>query len=232
MDQFARSELVLGEGSQDVLAGKTVAVFGLGGVGSYATEALCRAGIGRLVLTDDDTVNESNLNRQLYALHSTVGRKKVDVAAERCRDINPNCTVDKMAVFFNEETVSQYDFSRFDYVVDAVDTVAAKVLLAVKCRDAGVPLLMCMGTGNKTDPTRFVVTDLAETSACPLARVMRHELKKVGIEHLCVVYSTETARKNTVDDHGRHAPGSVPFVPPVAGLITAGEVVKYLLKDT
>ena len=213
-----------------------VAVFGIGGVGSYACEALARGGIGRLTLVDHDTVSESNINRQLVALHSTLGRYKTDVAAERILDINPECAVTVRHEFLLPENADTFDFSSFDYIVDAVDTVAAKVELAVRAYAAGVPLISCMGAGNKLDPTKFLVTDLFATSGDPLARVMRSALRKRGVPSLRVVCSAEPptplhpdfAQETTEGKGGRRAPGSLSFVPSVAGLIAAGEVIRTL----
>lgn len=231
MSQFERSELLFGVDSTEKLKAATVAVFGLGGVGSYVTEALARAGIGHLVLVDNDTVSESNLNRQLFALHSTLGQKKTEVATLRVRDIHPDIRVTTWNLFFDESTLPNFDFSSYSYVVDAIDTVGSKILLAQRCYEAGVPEICCLGTGNKREPSRFCVEDLAKTSVCPLARVMRRELKQRGIPHLPVVYSEEEPAHVCLSENGRHIPGSCSFVPPVAGMILAGEVVKNLLKN-
>ena len=199
-------------------------------MGSYAAEALARSGVGHLVLVDHDTVAESNINRQLCALSSTVGMPKAQVVAKRLRDINPELEVSVREEFFLPECADRFDFSAYDYVIDAIDTVSGKIGLVLTARDAGVPIISCMGAGNKTDPTSFCVTDLAKTSVCPLARVMRRELKKYGITHLKVVYSREAPVKPyfVPQGTGKTPPGSLAFVPAVAGLIAAGEVIKNL----
>jgi len=230
---FARTELLLGHAALDRLSRSRVAVFGIGGVGSFTVEALARSGVGHLILVDDDLVCLTNINRQLLALHSTVGRPKVDVMAERVRDINPAIDVETRKMFYLPENADAFDFSRCDYIVDAVDTVSAKIELAVRARRAGVPIISCMGAGNKLDPTRFEVADISATSVCPLCKVMRRELKRRGVENLKVVYSREPpVDRGTADSCGesahRRIPGSVAFVPSVAGLILAGEVVRDL----
>lgn len=233
MDQrFEREALLLGEEAVERLAACRVALFGVGGVGSYAAEALARSGVGTVELIDHDTVSITNVNRQLIALQSTVGRPKVNVAAERMRDINPNIKVIERREFFLPETAENFNFSDYDYVIDAIDTVSGKLSIAEAAVRAGVPMISCMGTGNKCDPTAFRVTDLAKTSMCPLARVMRRELKKRGILHLTVVYSEEEAMRPAahIDEAtGKQVPGSLAFVPSVAGLIAAGEAIKTLL---
>ena len=218
------------------LARARVAVFGLGGVGGYAVEALARSGVGALDLVDDDAVSLTNLNRQILATEQTVGMAKVDAAEQRIRSINPDCRVRKDRTFFLPETAERFDFTQYDYVVDAVDTVAAKLALAERAHAAGVPIISAMGAGNKLDPTAFSVADITETSVCPLARVLRKELKKRGIEHLKVVYSREAPLRPlsaAEEDGGAHprrdVPASNAFVPGVAGLILAGEVVKDLI---
>lgn len=236
MDQrFEREALLLGEAAVERLAACRVALFGIGGVGSYAAEALARSGVGTVELIDHDTVSVTNINRQLIALQSTVGRPKVSVAAERMRDINPNITVIERQELFLPENAHRFDFSRYDYVIDAIDTVSGKIAIAEAATRAGVPMISCMGTGNKCDPTAFRVTDLSKTSMCPLARVMRRELKKRGITHLTVVYSEEEAMRPVSacldEETGKQVPGSLAFVPSVAGLIAAGEAVKTLLKE-
>ena len=233
-EQFSRTALLLGEEALDKLAACRVAVFGVGGVGGHCVEALARSGVGALDLIDSDTVCLSNLNRQIIALHSTIGRKKVDVAAERVHDINPECKVTVYPIFYLPETQEQFDFSVYDYVVDCIDTVKGKLSLADQAQTAGTPIISAMGAGNKLDPTRFEVADIFETSVCPLARVMRTECRKYGIAHLKVVYSKEPPlhlheTAQTEDKAGRPAPGSVAFVPSVAGLIMAGEVVRDLI---
>lgn len=247
MDAFSRTEKVLGKPALETLRKSRVAVFGIGGVGSFTVEALARVGVGHFILVDDDRVGLTNLNRQLIALHSTIGRPKVEVMAERVRDINPQADVETFKIFYLPENAGRFDFSRCDYIVDAVDTVSAKVELAVRAHQAGVPIASCMGAGNKLDPTRFEVADIADTSVCPLCKVMRRELKKRGLTSLKVVYSreppvdpveTEAARCRPAcacPKDGpractarRRIPGSVSFVPSVAGLILAGEVVRDL----
>jgi len=228
-ERWSRQEYLMGEQAMARLRSARVALFGLGGVGAAAAEALARGGVGELHLIDHDTVSESNINRQLCALSSTVGRRKVDVVAERVADIAPEARVVTYPIFFLPET--ELDFSAFDYVIDAIDTVSAKVEIARRAVAAGVPMIMCMGTGNKLDPTAFEVEDLANTSVCPLARVMRRELRRHGIEHVKVVYSTEEAHvphSPMLGEHGKAIPGSVSFVPPVAGMIAAGEAIRTL----
>ena len=230
-EQHSRTAMLLGEAAVDRLAKARVAVFGVGGVGGYIAEALARAGVGALDLIDSDTVSVSNINRQIIALHSTVGRLKVDVMAERIRDINPACQVRTYPMFYLPETAGSFDFSAYDYVADAVDTVSAKLDLAVRAHEAGVPIIAAMGAGNKLDPAAFEVADLSKTSVCPLARVMRIELRKRGIHHMKVVYSKEEPHTPTVtvtDGPRRATPGSVSFVPGAAGLILAGEIIKDL----
>ena len=238
MNGFSRTELLLGAEAMEKLKNSRVAVFGVGGVGGYAVEALARSGVGALDLIDDDTVSESNINRQIIALHSTVGQPKVDVASARVRDINPDCIVRTHKTFYMPETADQFDFSQYDYVIDAIDTVTGKIGLVVQAKAAGVPVISSMGAGNKLDPTAFAVADIYDTSVCPLARVMRRELKKRGVESLKVVYSKEealtplTAGEETGIHTKRQIPGSVAFVPSVVGLILAGEVIKDLIRLT
>ena len=230
-DQFSRTRMLLGEAAMERLARARVAVFGLGGVGGYTAEALARSGVGALELIDNDTVSLTNLNRQLFALHSTVGQYKVDAARARLLDINPDMTVNTYRTFYGPETADEFDLTRYDYVVDAVDTVAAKLELAVRAQAAGTPIISCMGAGNKLDPAAFEVADIYKTSVCPLARVMRRELKKRGVTRLKVVYSTQPPLSPGAageDGGGRRIPGSVAFVPPAAGLVLAGEVVRCL----
>lgn len=233
---FSRSELLLGTESTEKLKNSCVAVFGVGGVGGYTVEALARSGIGELHLIDNDDVSLTNINRQIIALHSTVGKPKVDVLKERVLDINPECRVYTYNTFFVPEVADQFDFAKFDYVVDAIDTVAGKIQLAVSARAAGVPIICAMGAGNKLDPTRFEVEELEKTSVCPLARVMRRELKKRGIHGVKVVYSREepiTPRgeieTDSVHESRRQTPGSLPFVPAAAGLVLASAVVYDLI---
>ncbi|MCI1990125.1 MAG: tRNA threonylcarbamoyladenosine dehydratase [Oscillospiraceae bacterium] len=243
--EFSRSQLVMGRDAIEKLQSAAVAVFGIGGVGSYAAEGLARAGVGSIALFDDDKICLTNINRQIIALHSTVGVQKVDAMAGRILDINPNCRVEKHQCFYTPENADDFDLSRYTYLVDAMDTVSAKLELIVRADHAHVPVISCMGAGNKLDPTRFEVTDIYKTSVCPLARVMRHELRARGIGHLKVVYSKEPplsppggqkamCRQHCVCPPGtkricaarRAIPGSVSFVPPVAGMILAGEAVK------
>lgn len=227
-NEFSRTELLLGAEAMDKLKNSRVAVFGVGGVGGYVVEALARSGVGELDLIDNDTVSITNINRQIIALHSTIGRSKVDVAAERARDINPEIVVNRHECFFLPETADQFDFSGYDYVIDAIDTVSGKVEIILRCKEAGVPVISCMGAGNKLDPTRFRVADIYQTKVCPLARAMRGLLKKKGVENLKVVYSEEEAIQPA---GGGRVPASVAFVPSVAGLILAGEVIKDLVKE-
>ena len=232
-DLFARTRLLLGRDGLDRLAAARVAVFGIGGVGGYAVEALARSGVGALDLVDSDTVDPTNLNRQIIATMGAIGRPKTQVAAERVASINPSCIVRPRQCFFLPETADQFDFAAFDYVIDAVDTVSAKIALVEAAFAAGVPIVSSMGAGNKLDPTAFRVADIYETSVDPLARVMRRELRRRGIPSLKVVYSTEPPLVPADDDMAvkdgtRPAPGSVAFVPSVAGLILGGEVVKDL----
>ena len=228
---FSRTALLIGEESVQKLHTKRVAVFGVGGVGGYVVEALARSGVGALDLIDNDTVSLSNINRQIIALHSTIGRFKTEVAAERAKDINPDIIVRTHNVFYLPETAAQFDFSQYDYVVDAIDTVSGKLALIEQAKRANVPVISAMGAGNKLIPA-FEVADISKTSVCPLARVMRRELKKRGVEHVKVVYSKEeplvTDEKD--EESGKSVPGSVAFVPSVVGLIIAGEVIKDLIK--
>lgn len=231
LNEFSRSELLLGTDAMDRLRKARVAVFGVGGVGGYTAEALARSGIGAIDLIDNDTVNVTNINRQIIALHSTVGMLKTDAAEARILDINPNCRVTKHSVFYTPETASQFDFSDYDYVVDAIDTVTGKLELVMNADRCGTPIICSMGAGNKLDPTAFEVSDIYKTSVCPLAKVMRYELRRRGIKKLKVVYSKEPpiAPSALCDEESgsrRMIPGSVAFVPSVAGLIIAGEVIK------
>ena len=229
--QFLRTEMILGKESTDILAGKKVILFGLGGVGSYTAEALARAGIGSITIVDNDTVSVTNLNRQLCALRSTVGKAKVDVVKERILDINPDCKVIALQKFCLPENSDEFNLINYDYIADAIDTVSAKIDLAVKAQALGIPIISCMGTGNKLDPTRFTVSDIFKTSGCPLCRVMRTELRKRGIRKLEVVWSPEEPVKPaaTNEETGkRQTPGSLPFVPGTAGLIMAGKIILNL----
>ncbi|MDO5547931.1 MAG: tRNA threonylcarbamoyladenosine dehydratase [Eubacteriales bacterium] len=251
LNQFSRTELLFGQESMERLKRARVAIFGIGGVGGYTAEALARSGIGALDLIDDDKVCLTNINRQIYAVRSTVGKYKVDVAEARIRDIHPDCTVHTYKTFYSPETSGEFDFTQYDYIVDAIDTVTGKLELVEQAERAGTPIISAMGAGNKLDPTAFRVADIYETAICPLARVMRHELRKRGVRKLKVVYSEEqpvtpvedmaiscrahcicppgTARKCT---QRRQIPGSNAFVPSVVGLIVGGEVVKDLAAGT
>ncbi|HHV97543.1 MAG TPA: tRNA threonylcarbamoyladenosine dehydratase [Clostridiaceae bacterium] len=248
LNQFSRTELLIGKEGMEKLAKSRVAVFGIGGVGGYTVEALARSGVGTLDLIDDDKVCLTNINRQIIATRKTVGKYKVDVAKERILDINPNAIVNTYKTFFSPETSEQFDFSQFDYVVDAIDTVTGKIELVVQAKKHNVPIISAMGAGNKMDPTTLEVADIYETSVCPLAKVMRKELRKRGIDSLKVVYSKEppitpiedmtiSCRTNCICPPGtarkctqrRQVPGSNAFVPAVAGLIIAGEVIKDLI---
>ncbi len=234
MEHLARTKLLLGDGV-DKLRNKTVAVFGLGGVGGHVVEALARSGVGHLILTDHDTVSITNINRQLLALHSTIGQSKVKAAAARVRDIDPTIKITEMETFYGPDTAHLFDFSKIDYVVDAIDTVTGKLQLITAAKQANTPIICCMGTGNKLDPTRFQIADIAKTTVCPLARIMRKECAKRGLKNIKVLFSTEDPLPGGQPDseapEGRRSvPGSVAFVPGVAGLLMAGEVVKDLIK--
>ena len=232
MNPFSRTQFLLGHDAMEKLKNAKVAVFGLGGVGGYVAEALARSGVGALDLIDHDTISISNINRQLLATHSTVGMQKVDAAKQRILDINPNCIVRTFPVFYLPETADQFDFTDYDYIIDAIDTVTGKLQLVQRAKDCGTPIICCMGTGNKLDAAAFEVADISKTSMCPLARIMRKELAKRGIRQLKVVYSKEEALTPTGWEEEaaqlgkRQIPGSVSFVPGTAGLILAGEVIK------
>ena len=250
LNQFSRTELIFGKDAMEKLFNSRIAVFGIGGVGSYTAEALVRSGVGAIDIFDDDKVCLTNINRQLFATRKTVGKYKVDVAEERLLDINPNVKITKHNMFVTKENINEIDFKNFDYIVDAIDTVTAKLALVEKANENNIPIISAMGAGNKIDPTKFQVTDIYKTEVCPLAKVMRSELKKRGIKKLKVVYSKEepikpkttenlcseencicppdTKRKCSVR---RQIPGSNAFVPPVVGLIIAGEVIKDLIKN-
>ena len=226
-ESMERTAYLIGEAGVKRLAGLHVALFGVGGVGGYVADALGRAGIGTLTLVDKDTVSESNINRQIIATYETIGQRKTEVMEQRLRSINPEITVHCEDCFFLPDTAERFDFSQYDYVVDAVDTVTAKLELVKRAKEAGVPIISCMGTGNKLDPSKFEIADIGKTSVCPLARVMRRELKKCGISQLKVLYSKEEPIKHEAGS----VPGSISFVPPVAGLMIAGEVIKDLLRE-
>lgn len=232
-ETFIRTELLLGEDGVAALQQAKVAIFGIGGVGGYVAEALARSGVGAFVLVDRDVVSISNINRQIIATTRTVGKPKAELMRERILEINPEARVEVRNCFFLPENAAEFDFTAYSYVVDAVDTVTAKLEIVTRAGEAGVPVISSMGAGNKLDPTRFEVADIYETSVCPLARVMRRELKKRGVDKLKVVYSREealTPKRILSDESKRVIPGSVAFVPSVAGLILAGEVVKDLIR--
>ncbi len=249
LNQFSRTQLLFGPEAMEKLRHSRVAVFGIGGVGGYAVEALARSGVGTLDLIDDDRVCLTNLNRQLHATRKTVGQYKVDAAKDRVEEINPDCRVNIYKTFYMPDTKDQFDFSAYDYVIDAIDTVTGKLTLVEAAKAANTPVICSMGAGNKTDPTAFRVADIYETSVCPLARVMRTECRRRGIKHLKVVYSTEppirpledptiSCRRHCICPPGtrkctvrRDIPGSTAFVPSVVGLIIAGEVVKDLINS-
>jgi len=227
-----RTALVIGEKAVNALANKRVAVFGVGGVGGAAVEALARIGVGTIDLFDSDCVNLSNLNRQIIATYENVGQLKVEAAKNRILSINPDATVNCFPIFYLPENADRYDLSVYDYVLDAIDTVSAKIELVKRCNELKVPIICSMGTGNKLDPTAFTVSDISKTEVCPLARAMRRSLKKLGINHLKVVYSKEVPVSAHCDgDGGKRVPGSVSFVPPVAGYVMAGEAIKDMIKD-
>ena len=235
INEFSRTELLLGADGMEKLKKSRVAVFGIGGVGGYAVEALARAGVGALDLIDNDVVGTTNINRQTIALRSTVGQPKVEVMAARVKDINPDCEVRTYQCFHGPETAETFDFTQYDYIIDAIDTVTGKLALVTQAQKANTPIISSMGTGNKLDPTAFIVTDIYKTSFCPLARIMRKELRKRGVDSLKVVYSEEEAltpegETEELPQGRRSIPGSVSFVPSVAGLILAGEVIKDLVK--
>lgn len=232
MEKFSRTELLIGKNAVEKLAKSRVAVFGVGGVGGYVVEALVRSGVGTLDLIDNDDVSISNINRQIIATTKTVGRSKVEVAKERALEINPDVKINIYQMFYTTDTASQFDFSQYDYVVDAIDTVGGKLSLVEMSKLAEVPIICAMGAGNKLDSTKFEVADISETSVCPLARVMRTELKKRNISDVKVVYSKEIPQKSDLIDEktGKSIPGSISFVPSVVGLIIAGEVIKDLIK--
>ncbi len=233
-EQFFRTQMLLGSEALSRLQKARVAIFGIGGVGGYTLEALARSGIGQLDLIDNDTVSLSNLNRQILATHSTIGLPKVEAGRRRVLDINPDCILRTWETFYTPETAGQFDFTQYDYIVDAIDTVTGKLALVQQAKEAGTPIICCMGTGNKLDASAFEVSDISKTTMCPLARIMRKELGKRGIKHLKVVYSKEEAmtprgwEEEAAALGKRQIPGSVSFVPGAAGLILAGEVIKDL----
>lgn len=232
--QFSRIEMIYGEKGMEKLHAAKVAVFGIGGVGGYVVEALARSGIGHLLLVDKDVVSVTNINRQIVALHSTVGKSKVKVMKDRCLDINPNITVEEKECFFLPENSGSFDFNGYSYIVDAVDTVTAKIEIIKKAKEADIPVISCMGAGNKIDPTKFMVADIEKTTVCPLARVMRRELRARGIKDVKVLFSTEKPVETETDKGAEKkgmgtAPGSTAFAPSVAGLIIAGTVINDLI---
>lgn len=230
--QFLRSEMLLGENSSKILSESKIILFGLGGVGSYTAEALARAGVGEITIVDSDTVSFSNLNRQLCALHSTLGLAKTEVVKKRINDINPACKVNAVQKFYLPENSDEFSLSDYDYIADAIDTVSAKIDLAEKAQQLNISIISCMGTGNKFDPSQFRISDISKTSGCPLCRVMRRELKKRNIKKLNVVWSPEEPAKPaaTNEESGkRQTPGSLPFVPGAAGLIMAGKIITDLI---
>ena len=234
IDQFARIEMIYGEKGMEKLHAAKIAVFGIGGVGGYVVEALARSGIGHLLLVDKDVVSVTNINRQIVALHSTVGKSKVKVMKDRCLDINPNITVEEKECFFLPENSGSFDFNGYSYIVDAVDTVTAKIEIIKKAKEADIPVISCMGAGNKIDPTKFMVADIEKTTVCPLARVMRRELRARGIKDVKVLFSTEKPVETVTDKRKKKkgmgtAPGSTAFAPSVAGLIIAGTVINDLI---
>lgn len=228
-DQFERTELLLGSSAMQLLADSHVAVFGLGGVGGYAVEALARSGVGSLTLVDGDVISRSNLNRQIIALLPDVGRLKAEVAAERLAAVNPEARIWAKPIFFSADNADDFDFSAYDYVVDAIDSVADKVRLIQRAQAAGTPIISCMGAGNKLNPMGFKAADIYATSVCPLARVMRQKLRQAGVKKLKVVFSPEEPQVVAAEDGGKRAPASVAFVPPAAGLLLAAEVIKDLI---
>ena len=227
-----RTAMLIGDDALEKLKNSRVAIFGLGGVGGYTVEALARAGVGAIDIFDSDTVAESNINRQIIATYETLGEYKTDAFEKRILSVNPDCRVTKHTVFVTKENAVEIDFSLYDYVVDAIDTVSAKIAIAERCDASSIPLIASMGTGNKLDPTRFEISDIYKTSVCPLARVMRAELKKRGIKRLKVLYSREEPKKITKTDAAskKPTPASISFVPSVAGLLIAGEVINDLIK--
>jgi len=237
--QFSRTELIYGSDCMKKILNSHIIVFGCGGVGSYVIEALARTGIGALDIVDNDTISLTNINRQLYALHSTIGKYKVDVAQERITDINPNCKVTPYKLFYTPQTSSEFDFSKYNYIVDCIDTVAGKLQLIEQAKKADVPIISSMGAGNKTNPALFEVADISKTSVCPLARVMRQELKKREIKNVKVVFSKESpvvpkiiSTDEVEKKSGHTAPGSNAFVPSAAGLLIASEIIKDITSQT
>lgn len=232
MNEFIRTQMLLGEESVEKLKKSSVLVFGIGGVGSYVCEALARSAIGKLTLVDNDTVSESNINRQLIALHSTIGKFKTDVMANRIKDINPKCVVDTKNIFYTQENGECIDFNEYDYIVDCIDTVTSKLYIIQRAYELNIPIISSMGTGNKLNASEFLISDISKTSVCPLARVMRRELKARQIPKLKVLWSKENPIKPQFlvdENNNKLPPGSVSFVPSVAGLLIAGEVIKDII---
>lgn len=232
-EYMSRTEMLIGEKAIATLKISRVAVFGAGGVGGYVIEALARSGVGAIDIIDNDTVSESNINRQIIALRSTIGSLKTEIARKRVLDINPDCKVTLFETFVLPENIDSFDFSCYDYIVDAIDTVSGKLAIIEKAYKEGIPVISSMGTGNKLDPTKFIITDISKTSVCPLARVMRYELKKRGVKKVKVLFSTEEPIKPDKSENSgkRTPPGSISFVPSAAGLIIGGEVIKDLIKQ-
>ncbi len=227
---FSRTDMLIGSSSLNKLKNSRVALFGVGGVGGYVAEALARSGVGKIDLIDNDKVSPSNINRQIIALHSTIGMDKVSVAATRLKDINPQIEITEIPKFVLPENIDEFDFSRYDYVVDAIDTVSGKLAIIEKATESNVPVISSMGTGNKLNPSAFQISDIYKTSVCPLARVMRYELRKKSIKKLKVLFSTEEPIKQSAQAGVKPTPASIAFVPSVAGLLIAGEVIKDLIK--
>ena len=230
-NQFLRTEMLIGKENLDKLKNSHVALFGIGGVGGHAFEALVRAGVGTIDIFDSDCVDITNLNRQIIATHKTVGILKTDAAEERAKEINPNVIINKYPVFFSGDNSKEFDFSKYDYVIDAIDSVSSKIELILKAQETNTPIISCMGTGNKLNAAALEVSDIYKTSVCPLARVMRYELKKRGVKKLKVVYSKEEPVKSNLDENGRPIPASISFVPATAGLIIAGEVIQCIIRN-
>jgi tRNA A37 threonylcarbamoyladenosine dehydratase len=229
MDRFERTQNLIGKDNLEKLKGKSIIIFGIGGVGSFVCEAIARCGIGKIALVDGDAVSKSNINRQIIALSSTIGRPKTSVMAERIKDINPDCQITEFNTFYSSE--KDIDLSEYDYIIDAIDTVTSKLILICEANRLNIPIISCMGTGNKLDASKFEITDISKTSVCPLAKVMRRELKARGIYHLKVLYSKEEPKRAEGIENPR-VPSSISFVPPVAGMLIAGETVRDLLKSS
>lgn len=234
MNEFTRTEVLIGSENMTILKNSHIAIFGVGGVGGNCIEGLGRSGIQTLSIFDNDTVSLTNINRQVIALHSTIGKLKTEVMKERLLDINPNMTVHDYNMFVTGDNIDEIDFSQFDYVIDAIDTITTKILLIEKCKSLNIPIISCMGTGNKLDPTKLMIADISKTSYCPLAKVMRYELRKRNIKNVKVLYSTEEPIKtvNVLESSSKRSiPASCSFVPSVAGLIICAEVIKDLLSN-